>query len=97
MFSSKSSSDPICAFVGKLSQKACWSRGLFLSNSGFSSDGLQAFGRGGSIVCMVLTCMARKRMARKRTPTKVQKPSQLQTLEAFMDSNNNKYELAKNT
>lgn len=27
-------------FEGKLSQKASWSRGLFLSNSGFSSDGL---------------------------------------------------------
>jgi len=39
-------------FEGKLSQKASWSRGLFLSNSGFSSDGLQAFGKGKRIVCM---------------------------------------------
>lgn len=39
-------------FEGKLSQKASWSRGLFLSNSGFSSDGLEAFGKGKRIVCM---------------------------------------------
>ncbi|WP_237056107.1 restriction endonuclease [Microbulbifer sediminum] len=39
-------------FEGKLSQKASWSRGLFLSNSGFSVDGLQAFGKGKRIVCM---------------------------------------------
>jgi len=39
-------------FEGKLGQKALWSRGLFLSNSGFSSDGLQAFGKGKRIVCM---------------------------------------------
>lgn len=39
-------------FEGKLSQKAFWSRGLFLSNSGFSCEGLQAFGKGKRIVCM---------------------------------------------
>lgn len=39
-------------FEGKLSQKAPWSRGLFLSNSGFSRDGLEAFGKGKRIVCM---------------------------------------------
>ncbi|WP_111641802.1 restriction endonuclease [Marinimicrobium alkaliphilum] len=39
-------------FEGKIGQKALWSRGLFLSNSGFSSDGLQAFGKGKRIVCM---------------------------------------------
>lgn len=39
-------------FEGKLSQKAVWSRGLFLSNSSFSSDGLEAFGRGKRIICM---------------------------------------------
>lgn len=39
-------------FEGKLAQKASWSRGLFVSNSGFSSDGLQAFGRGKSLICM---------------------------------------------
>lgn len=39
-------------FEGKLGQKAAWSRGLFVSNSGFSSDGLQAFGRGKRLICM---------------------------------------------
>ncbi len=39
-------------FEGKLGEKASWSRGLFVSNSGFSSDGLQAFGRGKRLICM---------------------------------------------
>lgn len=39
-------------FEGKLREKASWSRGLFISNSGFSSDGLHAFGKGKRIVCM---------------------------------------------
>jgi hypothetical protein len=39
-------------FEGKLREKAFWSRGLFVSNSGFSSEGLQAFGRGKRIICM---------------------------------------------
>ncbi len=39
-------------FEGKLGQKASWSRGLFVSNSGFSPDGLQAFGRGKRLICM---------------------------------------------
>lgn len=39
-------------FEGKLGEKASWSRGLFISSSGFSSEGLQAFGRGKRIVCM---------------------------------------------
>jgi len=38
-------------FEGKLGQKASWSRGLFVSNSGFSSEGLQAFGRGKRLIC----------------------------------------------
>ena len=53
-------------FEGKLSQKASWSRGLFLSNSGFSSDGLQAFGKGKRIVCMDgfdLSEMLRRRLS----------------------------------
>jgi len=33
-----------------LGQKADWSRGLFVSISGFSSDGLEAFGRAKRIV-----------------------------------------------
>lgn len=39
-------------FEGKLGQKANWSRGLFVSNSGFTPDGLEAFGRGKRMVCM---------------------------------------------
>ncbi|WP_430435748.1 restriction endonuclease [Oceanibaculum nanhaiense] len=40
------------AFHGKIEQKAAWARGLFISYSGFSQDGLLAFGRGKRIVCM---------------------------------------------
>jgi hypothetical protein len=39
------------AFHGKLEQKAAWTRGLFISYSGFSSDGLHAFGRGKRVIC----------------------------------------------
>jgi len=39
-------------FEGKLGEKAYWSRGLFVSISGFSPEGLQAFGRGKRIICM---------------------------------------------
>lgn len=40
------------AFEGKLSGKASWARGLFLSYSGFSDDGLVAFGGGKRTLCM---------------------------------------------
>lgn len=40
------------AFNGKLEEKAAWTRGLFVSNSGFTEDGLIAFGRGKRVVCM---------------------------------------------
>jgi hypothetical protein len=39
-------------FQGKLGQKASWSRGLFVSISGFSGEGLLAFGKCKSFVCM---------------------------------------------
>lgn len=39
-------------FQGKIGEKADWSRGLFMSYSGFSADGLKAFGRSKKIVCM---------------------------------------------
>jgi len=39
-------------FHGKIEQKAAWTRGLFVSNSGFSEDGLAAFGRGKRVICM---------------------------------------------
>lgn len=40
------------AFNGKVEDKAAWSRGLFVSNSGFSEVGLAAFGKGKRVVCM---------------------------------------------
>lgn len=40
------------AFHGKVEEKAAWSRGLFVSYSGFSMDGLFAFGRGKKVICM---------------------------------------------
>ncbi|SEG76695.1 restriction endonuclease [Bosea lathyri] len=39
-------------FHGKIEQKAAWTRGLFVSNSGFTEDGLVAFGRGKRVICM---------------------------------------------
>ena len=40
------------AFEGKVADKAAWSRGLFVSHSGFTPEGLTAFGRGKRVVCM---------------------------------------------
>lgn len=40
------------AFEGKLQQKAAWARGLFVSHSGFTEEGIQAFGRGKRVICM---------------------------------------------
>src|SRR5689334_24980739 len=40
------------SFNAKLEDKAAWTRGLFVSNSGFTDDGLEAFGRGKRVVCM---------------------------------------------
>lgn len=40
------------AFNAKEEDKARWSRGLIISQSGFTTDGLHAFGRGKSVVCM---------------------------------------------
>ena len=40
------------SFNAKVEDKASWSRGLFLSDSGFSEDGLTAFGAGKSLICM---------------------------------------------
>ena len=40
------------AFHGKVEEKAAWSRGLFISYSGFSENGLFAFGRGKKVICM---------------------------------------------
>lgn len=40
------------AFNAKVEDKASWSRGLIISQSGFTADGLHAFGHGKSVVCM---------------------------------------------
>lgn len=40
------------SFNAKVQDKASWSRGLLLSYTGFSPDGLTAFGRGKSVICM---------------------------------------------
>jgi hypothetical protein len=40
------------AFHGKVEGKAAWARGLFISQSGFTDDGLDAFGRGKRVICM---------------------------------------------
>ena len=40
------------AFNGKVEDKAAWTRGLFISQSGFTEDGLHAFGRGKRLICM---------------------------------------------
>lgn len=39
-------------FHGKIEQKAAWTRGLLISNSGFTEDGLNTFGRGKRVICM---------------------------------------------
>lgn len=40
------------AFHGKVEQKAQWARGLFVSYSGFTEEGLTAFGRVRRVICM---------------------------------------------
>lgn len=40
------------SFNAKVEDKAAWSRGLFISDSGFSEVGLDAFGKGKRLVCM---------------------------------------------
>lgn len=42
----------LLAFEGKLRNKAEWARGLFLSQSGFTEDGLIAFGKAKRTICM---------------------------------------------
>ena len=39
-------------FHGKLTQRADWSRGLFISYTGFTDVGLAAFGRARKVICM---------------------------------------------
>lgn len=40
------------SFDGKVQNKTKFARGLFISNSGFTTDGLASFGRGKAIICM---------------------------------------------
>lgn len=44
----------LMTFSGKIGGKAAWSRGLFVSNSGFTADGLEAFvrGRQTNLICV---------------------------------------------
>lgn len=39
-------------FEGKLSTKAIWTRGVFISWMGFSPEGLAAFGKGKRVICV---------------------------------------------
>ena len=48
----KVDAETLRAFNAKVEDKASWSRGLIISQSGFTDDGLHAFGRGKSVVCM---------------------------------------------
>lgn len=54
-------------FHGKI-EKAAWTRGLFVSNSGFTDDGLAAFGRGKRVICMDGLTSTRCSTARFRSP-----------------------------
>ena len=50
----KTNESDLLSFSGKVEGKAQWSRGLFISYSGFTNDGLEAFARGKPtrIICM---------------------------------------------
>jgi len=49
---SPSGAEPLHVFHGKLEQKAAWARGIFISYSGFTAEGLHAFGRAKRVVCV---------------------------------------------
>lgn len=48
----KTGVDKLHTFHGKLDEKAHWTRGIFISYSGFSEDGLHTFGRGKRLICL---------------------------------------------
>ena len=48
----KTNAETLRAFDAKVRDKADWSRGLFVSQTGFTDVGLSAFGRGKRIVCI---------------------------------------------
>jgi hypothetical protein len=54
------------AFHGKVDTRAAWARGLFVSYTGFTEDGLIAFGRARKVICMDgldLSDMLRRKLA----------------------------------
>jgi hypothetical protein len=54
------------AFHGKVDTRAAWARGLFVSYSGFTEEGLIAFGRARKVICMDgfdLSEMLRRKLA----------------------------------
>lgn len=48
----RTGSGELRSFAGQVSDKATWSRGLFISNSGFTEEGLESFGRGKPVILM---------------------------------------------
>ena len=50
--SARADVETLRAFNAKVEHKAHWSRGLIISQSGFTPDGLHAFGSGNRVVCM---------------------------------------------
>ena len=48
----KTAAEQLRVFNAKLDEKIAWARGLFVSYSGFTDDGLHAFGRGKKVICM---------------------------------------------
>lgn len=58
------------AFAGSVRTKAIWSRGLYISYSGFSEDGLTAFGRGDAtrIICLAASNSGKSSKTRSTCP-----------------------------
>ncbi|EPG3569357.1 restriction endonuclease [Providencia hangzhouensis] len=48
----KTSNADLHVFQGKLDQKAAWTRGVFISWEGFTKNGLEAWGKGKSLICV---------------------------------------------
>lgn len=44
--------EDLYAFTGKVQNRASWARGVFISNSGFSRDGLTAYGKRNPVICV---------------------------------------------
>ena len=48
----RTSAADLHVFEGKLSTKATWTRGVFISWMGFTPEGLTAFGKGKRVICV---------------------------------------------